>query len=307
MGRHISAEVVQERMEKKATGTSSSILKTPNVPMLNNAKFVEIAGDKNQIKLKIDFMLFSINKPGHPNVSETDENNVWYNKPYYTHAINKHTYICPKTFGQPCPICDKEREVKSANNCYVAGVQKTLPESLQQYIRSLGAREKLLYPVLWRDEVHLLEMSRGNLQKQLELAFENTPTEIRNSFFDDDEGYTAKITLNKKQFGGNDYWEAALIEFEDVKRPKIAQALIDQVEAIKIEDLLEVADYAELKAQLDGAVMEEEVEEEDDDTPAVVAASSRRKAVTAEATPAPVEPEEPAEGFQDTVISDDDF
>ena len=305
----LSGKSVQEDNNSKG---SSKILKSCDVPFFSNKKFDEIATESNgekreKVKLGIDFMLYTITKPGHSKADYSKERNYWYNRKFATHYVDRKTVLCPSTFGKHCPICEKVEALKNEYNWYTKGVQANLDPSLKKYINQLSAREKYIYPIRYNKELYLMEMSTGNLQKELMVGIKDAPLNIQDKFFDDIKGSTAIIKFASDTFGKNPFWKATDVEFEE-GREAISDEMANKIDAIDIDSLFIETDDAELERLANtiksgGQEMEDDADVDEENESAVESRARRR------ATVAHVEssPEEGATPWEDTPVSDSDF
>ena len=108
-------EKVREQREKRiaankaaAAGEKQSILLTANL-----AKGSKIWWAKEPTEVRIRVLPFMVSKKD--NIGDNQIDDVVTVRKYAVHFIGEKAYICPSTYGRPCPICDKYKSFPEAD------------------------------------------------------------------------------------------------------------------------------------------------------------------------------------------------
>ena len=233
------------------------------------------------------------------------EENYWYNRLYKRHFIEGKSFICPSTFGESCPICKKDYELRTKYDVFSKGVWKTLPKEVQKILDSLKAQERYIYPAIIKDKLYLIDMPYATFQKKIKEKLENLPEDIEYTFFLDEGGKTAKISFNWVVKGTIKYWEASSVSFEDRKIPNAK--LLKTLDTLDIDSILVKTPLEEVKKILEGyeklSLLEGksfEEEEEEEETEKVVVSRARKEVVEEKEEPKEIEE------FDDNVPFDTD-
>lgn len=206
----------------------------------------------------IDILPYRVTVDNNPNSEKGD---LDYERTFYLHnniGPEDKPYICPKTIGKPCPICEHAAKLK----------QQGADDDI---IKELRPKQRQLFNVKHPDEddIMLWHVSFHNFGKKLE-------TEILDSEDDDDiagfadleGGKTIKVRMVQGTFGKNKYLEADRIDFED-RDSDYNEDILDDV--YDLDSILKILSYDELKKILLDLPTDDE--EDEDEAPR----SSRKK------------------------------
>jgi len=233
--RRLKAEARRKRREKRENRGGSSLYK-----ISGGAEYLELKD-----RMKLDFIPF-IDKEG----------NVQYTFEYMMHrevGPEEVRVVCPKTFGQRCPICEE-----------VAMLSKNYKEN-KKTIEALRAKSRNLYNVIDTEDrdkgVQFLDQSYFLFEKQLETELEEYGDESPEIDFDDPSGgMTVAVRFEKKKFSDNEYFEADRIDFIE-RDEQYDDDIIEQ--AIKLDTILIVHEYEKLDAIFQGIDTPHEDEEQE--------------------------------------------
>lgn len=190
--------------------------------------------------VEFDFIPYVISDPRNPDVLAgrlrigdlVDARTYWMHRDI---GSEQKPYICLKTIGKPCPIC--EAQVAMAKN----------PKADPDDAKALKSKERVLYNVIDANDkdgkIMIYDVSYHLFTKQLE--HEQREHEEYYDYADPDNGYTLRIRYEKKTIGrGEPFWEADRIDFE--KRKPLGAA--DLKAAVDLDAALTILDYQKLEA-----------------------------------------------------------
>jgi len=152
---------------------------------------------------------YEVSLDDHPD--RVKKGNSWCRFPiavHYNVGIEESSYICPKTIGKPCPICeDRARMMKEART-----------ENDKDEAKELKPQQRELYNILDLEDpdkgVQLWDVALGNFGELLDEEIDNG-NEKYDTFYDPDEPYSVEVRFKQASFGGNKYLEASKIDFEE--------------------------------------------------------------------------------------------
>jgi hypothetical protein len=243
-------------------------------------------------KRRLEFIPY-IAGPDNPNA---EKGMLHFELSFATHygvGINNESYVCPKSRGLPCPICEDiaERMLEADND------EKTL-----KAIKQLSAKQRQLFNVRDRDPdaankgIQVWEFAYHNfgklLKERIDQADPHDEEEASYQYFaDPDEGSILKLTFSHEaQGGGQPYIKVTSVDFSRRSKP-LDPAVLKK--AFNLEKLLIVLPYNKLKAVYKGVSEDQldEPEEEEDEEELPVRGKKRRAAPVEEED----EPEEAEE------------
>lgn len=210
---------------------------------LNLPKGVELYIAESEVrKVKLDFLPYVVSDSNHPCKDEKEgialEGNLWYRRPFKVHrnvGSDNRKFICPKSIGKPCPICDYQKKM------FNEGRPKEETTPLYPQTRSL-------YIVLPLDQKGFEEIpyvwDMANTMFQ-EILIEELGEDPSNEVFPDlEEGKTLEVRLKWKTIGekGKPFPEATNITFLD--REPYDDKILDEVP--DLDKVLKVLSYEEL-------------------------------------------------------------
>jgi hypothetical protein len=195
--------------------------------------------------------------------------------------VDKKSYICLKTVGKRCPICEERDEL------YKQGADKPL-------IKALHAQKKQLCNIIDLNDaakgIQLWDEAYSNFGEMLEQK--ELPRKPKYSgYFLPDCGFSLEITFSQEKFEKNDYLTSYRIDF--LEREPYDDSIVDKT--IDLDKVFNILSYDELKKALYG--LDDEPEKQEAPSPT----QSRRSIVEEEESsvprkrPAPMQVESPEE------------
>lgn len=186
----------------------------------------------------IDIVPYIVQSKNHPEVSPGEE---WYERTYWRHfniGTDNKAFICPKTIGQPCPICEYVKELRNQDD-----------EESKQMVEDMKAKERQLFNLVDVDNpdkgVQIYEESYHNFGKTLDTEVNEGEEEFAD-FAEREGGYTLKVKFGKEKLGQNPFWRAKSIEFEE--RDNYEESIYNEV--FDLDELLNIKDYETIKNTL---------------------------------------------------------
>ena len=196
----------------------------------------------------IRILPYEVTKPGHPDNIAVGK--YFYRRPYFVHfdvGGSGRAIICPRTFGQPCPICEEVRRLSSEDY-----------EKNKKIINEIKGKEQDLYAVILPKEdpekIFLFDWAHSKFTLLLKKKIAKADPEIL-GFAAADGGMVLKVTtveanFNSKKFVTTDE-VGANIEFLPGKSlANLSDEILDAVP--KLDDLLECPSYDEIEALFHG-------------------------------------------------------
>ena len=214
-----------------------------------------------------------------------DPGTQYYERTYYVHrgiGPDNSSFVCPrKTAGKECFICD--HRAKLAKD----------PKADEEEIKALAPKERQLWNVYDYAEtdkgVQLWDVSHHLFGKRLDTEIRNADEDDGFEFFaDPDDGFTLRVAFEDKSFAGNNFVEAASINFK-ARKGSLDEELLEAAQCL--DDLLTLKSYEDLK-KVFLQTAEEEDDEDEDDKP-------KRKPAKGKVKPEPEEDEEEDEDEED--------
>lgn len=231
-------ERAKNRAQERKFGGGGFGFKFANIP--NGTSFFKPKKGTHNI----DVIPYRITVDDHPIGAAKGEE--WYQRTIYVHynvGPEEKTYLCRKTVGQRCPICEHAAKLRKKNR-----------EEDEEIINALKPKERELYNVIDTDNpdegIQLFEMSYFLFGKLLETEM-NDGDDSYVGFADPTDGYTLKVRFTEKTMGqGNPFLETSRIDFVERKKPYKVD-IIDK--AVDLDRILNVLSYEELEAIFTGA------------------------------------------------------
>jgi len=155
-------------------------------------------------KQKLDFVQYEVTHPKHPDGIAVGQ--MWYKMPYKMHWFNEKPYVCPKTFGLKCPICEYYTQLKKDGNTEEAKLCKQ--------------KDIVAYLIIPRDikkveeTLHFWDLSFYNFQDQLNDRLEDGQDSWMDFRFPD-EGKRIEAKFKEKQLGTTKFPQTSQIDFLD--------------------------------------------------------------------------------------------
>lgn len=212
----------------------------------------------------MDFMPYEVTSDKHPDrESGVEKGDFWYKLPYKVHrniGANGDSFICPASFGDRCPICERRAKLRKTNpdriedaKALEAEIEALRPTQRVLYCVRVYSKKKSKKPVFM-----LFEYSHNLFQKVFEDQL-GKKKEFK-TFPDPEEGTAIEVTFGEGKFAGVKFAEAT--RFDWYERPE--QYELDVLDEIpELDKLLKVLDYETLRAKF--YEIEEDEDEEYDD------------------------------------------
>jgi hypothetical protein len=234
----------KKKAEKNMNRTGGGYLNTPE-----GAEFIKVKGKG---PYNWDIIPYKVNVSNHPEVGKGEE---WYQRTIFVHyniGSDNKAFICPKTIGKPCPICEYVKELFNSDE-----------EENIELAKQIKAKERELYNIIDLDDqekgVQLFEYSYHLFGKALDEEVNEGDDDLA-GFAELEGGKTLEVHFRKKKLGKNEFYEVRKIDFED--REEYEKDILE--DAYDLDSLLKVQGYDFLQKALFDAPLEEEEDKEDD-------------------------------------------
>jgi hypothetical protein len=188
-----------------------------------------------------DIIPYIVSDPAHPEGIDIGEQ--WPRRQYKSHYLtvdgHRRMYICRRSIGEPCPICN-----------YYAQMVKLGYKG--DDISSLKVKDRELYNVidLQKDSktILLFDYSYHNFGKQLDkdIADDYIGEEYGN-FADLESGFTLRVRFSRESFQASKFFQASRIDFLPRKKA-YPPAILKQV--YDLDKILNILSYEELEKVL---------------------------------------------------------
>ncbi len=252
---------VKEKIEKKAS-------KQKGYGLYNLPEGVDFFRPQKPGIYHIDILPYLVTVNNHPEVNSGE---VWYERTVYIHfgiGDEQLAYICPKTIGKKCPICEQRAKLMKD------------PNADEELIKQLKPRERQLFNVIDLDneddvnKIKIWEVSNYLFGEFLEEEIKNGDDENA-SFFFYEGGKTLKVRFKQESFGDSQFLKTHRIDFED--REDYGKEILKKT--VDLDKILIVLSYEGLEKKFLGIdvdndekdtdeikeeMMEETIEKEDE-------------------------------------------
>ncbi len=234
------------RAEKQAAGSTANYLRIPDGVKMFKPK----AG-----LIVLDILPFVAGK-GNP---WAEEGCIHWERTYFAHrgiGANQETYLCPRaTAKKPCPVCEYRAKLRSEGN-----------DDDEQTIKDLAEKQRQLFNIIDLknpgEGIQLWDMSYHCFGRALDARLRNSEEQDGwDQFFFLEGGFSLRIGLVEKSFGGYTFLEAESIDFKP--RKDYPESILD--ETYCLDDLLILKPYDELKSaflQVGGKDKQEDPQED---------------------------------------------
>jgi len=236
---------------KKANQAAKS-----GVVYINFPKGMKLFKEEEDKRYMLDILPYIIKKPNkHPD-SQFIEDDLWWRLPYKLHknvGPDKKDFVCPKTIGKKCKICDKQIEIYKD------------PNGDEEVAKQLRAKDRVLYFVIpkknkdYENKPHIWDISYFCFGKRLdkELDYEEDCA----GFADLVDGYTLKTNFAKEKIGTGSFAKCDRIDFKP--REEYDEDILEELPDLL--DCLVHLSQKEINAIYDGIVEDEDDEDYDED------------------------------------------
>lgn len=245
------ADRARERASERETTGGSGYLNVPKGTSFFQPK---------KGKYKIDIIPYIVSTDNHPEGVEAGD--PWYRRILHVHygiGAEDKAYLCLKTIGKRCPICDQRAKLmKDAN-------------ADDEILKALKPKERDLFQVIDLDNedkgIQLWEFSYHLFGKLLEKEIrESDEDEGLAGFADLEGGKTLHIRFSEKTLGKNKFLEVDRIDFKD--RDDYDEDVLEN--ALDLDEIINVLDYDKLEAiyfEQDEEEAPKKSKKKDDDEP----------------------------------------
>jgi len=229
---------VKEAAAKQASGGAAYI----KLPDGAKAKFFQPKAQEYEL----DFLPYEVTIKNHP--EGLNPGDLWYKrdiKVHYNIGAEEKSYICPRTIGLPCPICEAHKVLAKD------------PSATEEEVKALQPKDRTIFQVIdLSDEsgtVQLFEYSHHLFNKKLLLEINKTENgagstrrrkTVHAGFADLDEGQTLIASFQEKSMGKNKFYECDRIDADD--RDAYGEEILDEV--LDLDSIIEILPYDKLEA-----------------------------------------------------------
>jgi len=185
-------------------------------------------------RCRVDILPYRVTRDTNPDVPPGKlcyVRTVWV---HYGIGLDDRSYICPKTIGQRCPICEHRAKL----------IKEKSPD--EQLVAALKPKQRELYNVIDLDEpdkgVQLWEISYHLFGAKLEEEIDEGEEDWA-AFADLEQGYTLRLRFSERTLGRNKFLEVSRIDFEP--RDPYPESILDEV--LDLDAILNVPTYEQLE------------------------------------------------------------
>jgi len=205
----------------------------------------------------IDILPYIVSDKNHPDEIPVGE--TWYRREILVHkkiGTKEKNYICPRTIGKPCPICEYRTELMKD------------PDHDDKEIQALKPQVKHLYNILDKtddpknEEIQIFEFSYYNFGRVLDEELKEEDEEF-SAFADLQGGYTLRVRFTENVKNPKfKYLEASKIDFKPRRKDYPESILEKTADLDKIFTVLPYKDLEKIFTETDT-----DSEDEEEETP----------------------------------------
>ena len=235
---------MRDRMKEQAEKSQSH---GPNYIKIPDNKKISFFQPKEG-EFELDFLPYEVTSENHPKGMKPGD--LWAQKSIKVHygiGAEEKSYICPKTIGKKCPICEMRAEMVND------------PTADEKLIKDLAPKDRAIYQVidladekkgvqLWDYSYHLFEKRLlGDINKTENASTasgrkrSSTP---HGGFADLEGGQTLIVSFIEKKMGPNKFYECDRIDAVD--RDDYDENILD--DTLDLDSVIEILEYDKLKA-----------------------------------------------------------
>lgn len=252
---------MRDRMKEQAEKSQShgpSYIKIPD-----NVKMSFFQPKEGEFEL--DFLPYEVTVENHPKGMNVGD--LWVQKSIKVHygiGAEEKSYICLKTAGKKCPICEMRAEM--AND----------PNADEKLIKDLAPKDRAIYQLIdlndekkgvqiWDYSYHLFEKRLLSDINKTENAASSTSRKRSSTphggFAELEGGQTLIVSFTEKKMGTNKFFECDRIDAAD--RDDYEDDILDQT--LDLDSIVEILEYDKLKS-IFLAIDEKDVSSSEDST-----------------------------------------
>jgi hypothetical protein len=181
---------------------------------------------------------YTVTIPNHPD--RVPVGDLWCRFPvkiHYSVGVEEQSFICPKTVGKRCPICEDR----------VRRLQEATTEEEKDAAWNLKPQDRELYNILDQDNigngVRFWDVAMGNFGNLFNEEIEHGQEKF-DEFYDPDEPFSVETRFKEDKFAGNKFVKAAKIDFAE------ADPMEDEwlESAVSLDICSVIFEYAEIEA-----------------------------------------------------------
>lgn len=235
---------MRDRMKEQAEKSQSHGPSYIKIPADKKISFFQPKAEE----FELDFLPYEVTADNHPKGMKPGD--LWVQKSIKVHygiGAEEKSYICPKTIGKKCPICEMRAEM--AND----------PNADEKLIKDLAPKDRAIYQVidladekkgvqLWDYSYHLFEKRLLADINKTENASTSTGRKRSSTphggFADLEGGQTLIVSFIEKKMGSNKFYECDRIDAVD--RDDYEEDILDQT--LDLDSVIEILEYDKLKA-----------------------------------------------------------
>ena len=222
---------MRDRVRKRAEQRKSSGGWASKYDVPEETDFLQVKKGTAQL----DILPYKVGISNHP---EVDEGELWYQRTIWTHfgiGIDELAYICPRTIGKRCPICEEHKRLAKD------------PDTEKEVLNGLRAKQREIFNVIdLNDEekgVQLWEYSYHLFGKHLEEDIREGEEDWA-GFSELEDGYTLRIRFTEESLGKNTWLEASRIDFRE-RDENYDESVLDDV--FDLDAIMKILSYEELE------------------------------------------------------------
>jgi len=231
-------ERVKEAAAKQASGGAAYI----KIPDGAKAKFFQPKAEEYEL----DCLPYEVTIKNHP--EGLNPGDLWYKKDikvHYNIGAEEKSYICPRTIGLPCPICEAHKVLAKD------------PSATDEEVKALVPKDRVIFQVIdLKDDsgtIQLFEYSHHLFNKKLLLEINKTENgagstrrrkTVHAGFADLEDGQTLIASFQEKSMGKNKFFECDRIDADD--RDAYGEEILD--ETLDLDSIIEIHPYEKLEA-----------------------------------------------------------
>jgi len=239
-------------------------------------KGVNLFRESPKTRNKIDILPYVVTSGKHPD--RDDEYGVavpgelWYKRPYWLHrniGPANETIACPRSIGEPCPICEYQAKLKKDGAKWDDDNVKELKASMRNlyYVVPLGMKD-------FEEEPHIWDIAQFCFQDKLNDEIEEDET--YETFPDPEDGFTLSVRFSEEKIGKNMFNDTSRIDFKPRANP-ISDEMLDSLTSL--DDVLDIKPYKVIEALLFGG-LDTVVDDDDYDEEEEEERPSKRKSMS---------------------------
>lgn len=206
--------------------------------------------EKEQKDYLLDILPYKIETDKHPDYNKREKSFFFEVFVHNYIGVNKGNYLCmKKMYGQECEICNEFVHLKEKYES--EGLSN---KEIWDNIKDLAYKQRILYYVLYKEKVYVLDMPYKSFQQTWELSIERKKQRGEDIFpiYLNEEGCTSlEFTYIPK---GQNFYDLINFEFPKIEKynPKHLEGLVS------FEKLLIIPDQNKIKDSLLGVYEEDE-------------------------------------------------